>query len=604
MLLSKQKAWLASFRKSVLYAFITLIITLIITISITLFGIITYTNESTKDNSRRIFESSLWCALQLQIQSYRLLDYLINLDESTFPLKGEAFFEYDLLMSRIDLLREGEIGSLIRNFEEGRIVKHLNLINGELELLSFHISKLEQNDLSYLTSIIERIQRLQPKIDEFVSLVNKGSTDYINKEHKGFEQSLSAIQFLSMALLICLLLLSFFTVKALIELQKALKDGNKLKAGMQAVHEDKANMLAFIHQELRSPINAILGIAQTVKNAPSARSSTELSKHIEEAGDQLLQNIEMFSDLTQIETDGFSLLHTTDNLQKHVEACLTQFESQMTRKGLQGIVYIDPLLPKDITIDFNRFKKIIISLLQNALIHTPSGSISVQVRPSILAIPLMTTPPVSTQETRMLQIAVKDTGLGMPGLLQDNLRMSPLLPQDDESILRRIGLNLALCHKLVKFMNGEIHFYNAPQKGCEFWVDVPYYVERDDTQIDKPEKASNHQSCANKHVLIIEEDSHLAKVLSNQLATLDIKVTLFREGNIPSKEKLDAIILGNSTWLERNGFDMMEQWKKQGTPILSYSTDAIKQYGLHITPLSFPLLQSQIEKIVTQRFKQ
>jgi len=49
---------------------------------------------------------------------------------------------------------------------------------------------------------------------------------------------------------------------------------------------------------------------------------------------------------------------------------------------------------------------------------------------------------------------------------------------------------------------------------------------------------------------------------------------------------------------------MMEQWKKQGTPILSYSTDAIKQYGLHITPLSFPLLQSQIEKIVTQRFKQ
>ncbi len=599
MLLPKQKAWLSSFRKTVLYAFITLIIT----ISISLFGIITYTNGSAKDNSRRAFESSLWCALQLQIQSYRLLDYLIELDESAFPLEGDAFFEYDLLMSRVDLLREGEIGSLIRNFEEGRVVKHLNLINGELELLSFNISKLEQGDTSYLTNIIERIQRLQPKIDEFVSLVNKGSTEYIDKDHKNFEHSLSAIQVLSMALLICLLLLSFFTVKALIELQKSLKETNKLKAGMQAVHEDKANMLSFIHQELRSPIHAILGIAQTVKNTPSAQSSTELSEHIEEAGDQLLQSIEMFSDLAQIETNRFSLLHTTDNLQKHVEACLTQFESQMARKGLQSIVYIDPLLPKDITIDFNRFKEIIISLLQNALTHTPSGSISVQIRPSILAIPLMTTPPASTQETRMLQIAVKDTGLGMSEQLQENLRMNPMLPQDEESILRRIGLNLTLCNKLVKYMNGEIHFYNTPKKGCEFWVDIPYYVERDVSQIDKPKKEPSHQPCVNRHVFLIEEDSHLAKVLSNQLATLGLKVTLFKEGSSPSKEKPDAIILGNSTCLERDGFDMMEQRKKQGIPILSYSINAVKQGEQYITPLSFPLLQSQIEKKITQLFK-
>ncbi|MEO9274625.1 ATP-binding protein [Marinomonas sp. 5E14-1] len=599
MLLPKQKAWLSNFRKTVLYAFITLIIT----ISVSLFGIITYTSSSAKDNSRKTFESSLWCALQLQIQSYRLLDYLVELDESAFPLKGDAFFEYDLLMSRIDLLREGEIGSLIRNFEKGRVVKQLNLINGELELLSFNISKLEQGDISYLTNIIERIQRLQPKIDEFVSLVNKGSTEYINKGRKDFEHSLNAIQFLSMVLLICLLLLSFFTVKALIKLQKSLRETNELKTGMQAIHEDKANMLSFIHQELRSPIHAIQGIAQTVKNTPSAQSSSELSEHIEEAGDQLLQSIEMFSDLAQIETDRFSLLHITDNLQKHVEACLMQFESQMARKGLQSIAYIDPLLPKDITIDFNRFKEIIISLLQNTLIHTPSGSISVQIRPSILAIPLMTTPPASTQETRMLQIAVKDTGLGMPDQLQENLRMNPLLPQNEESILRRIGLNLALCNKLVKCMNGEIHFYNTPKKGCEFWVDIPYYVERDATQIDKPKKAPSHQPYANRHVLLIEEDSHLAKVLSNQLATFGLKATLFKEGSNPSKEKLDAVILGNSTWLERDGLDMMEQWKKQGTPILSYSIDAVKQDEQHITQLSFPLLQSQIEKRITQLFK-
>jgi signal transduction histidine kinase len=598
--LFRKKAWLSSVRKWFVYAFISLIIT----ISVALFGIITYTNESTKDNSRRVFESSLWAALQLQIQTYRFIAYLTELDDSDYPLNGEAFFEYDLVMSRVDLLRRGEIGALIRYFEEGRTIKQLNLINGELELLSFNVSRLEERDLSYRLNLIERIERLQPQINELVALVNKGSTAYINTKHKSLQKSLSSIQFLSITLLICLLFLSFFTIKVLVTLQMLLKDNKVMKTGIQAVNDNKANMLSFIHQELRSPINAILSVAKTLNNTSPMRPSIELSKHIEESGYQLLKSIEMLSDFTHIEANRLTLTPTTDNLQTRVEACLMALEQQMSRKDLQSIVYTDPKLPKDVILDFNRFNEIITCLLQNSISHTASGSISVQVRPSTLGVPLANISTTPTQEARMLQIAVKDTGFGMPNQLQKNLRMTPLLPKDeDESLLRKIGLNLAVCYKLVDLMNGEIHFYNTPQEGCEFWVDIPFHVSRHNHSINNDAielELSKHE--LKKNVLLIETDSHLIKIITQQLTCLSINCKIFKEGSTHWDDKYDAIIVGNSLWFERDGLDMMRQWNKKGCPILSYHKKAIEHVELQVTPLTFPLLQSQLDTIMAHLF--
>lgn len=142
---SKGLNWLSRFKQWMLYAFVLLIIL----ITVTLFGIITYTSDSARDNSRRVFESSLWNALQLQVQTYRFLNYLISLEAKPSQVNGSAFAEYDLLMSRVDLLRDGDVGTLVREFEGGRTTRLLNIINGELELLSFHVSKIEDGDLSY-----------------------------------------------------------------------------------------------------------------------------------------------------------------------------------------------------------------------------------------------------------------------------------------------------------------------------------------------------------------------------------------------------------------------------------------------------------------------
>ncbi|PJE55178.1 MULTISPECIES: sensor histidine kinase [unclassified Marinomonas] len=592
--LFKGNTWLSKFKLWVLYGFIAFIIA----ITIAVFGIITYTSDSSKNNSRRVFESSLWNTLQLQIQSYRFLNYLIALEDSDYPLNGNAFFEYDLLMSRVDLLRQGDVGSLIRTFEGGRTTRLLNIINGELELLSFNLSKIENGDTSYLPDLIERIQRIEDQINEFVTLVNKGSNEFISNQHRTLQKNLDDIQLLSMALLACLLCLCFFTVKGLTELKNVIRRNKDLKLGIQTINEDKANLLSFVNQEIRSPINAILGTAKTLNCTTSKNDIKVLSKHIDESGHQLLQTIEMLSDLALIDAKQLTLNPTIEYLQNSVEDCLAIFEPQMARKNLQSILYIDPLLPKDISLDFIRTKEIIVALLQNAITHTPSGSISLQIRPSALSAPQMPLA-TDTKEIRVLQIALRDTGLGMPNELQQNLRVNPYLPMQKEGPLpSKVGLSLALCHKLVYLMQGEMHFSCAPQKGCEFWVDIPFYVPNDCPST----KQLNFQCPDQTQALIIETDIHLAKIISLQLAAFNIDAVISKDGSLQEYKNYDMVILGNTPRFERDGYDALQQWKTKSCPILGYHPQAVNNSEYPIMPLQFPLTQTQLEPLIASLF--
>lgn len=595
MRLFPKKMWLPIFKQWVMYGFILFIIT----VALAIFSIITYTSDSSKNNSRRVFESSLWNALQLQLQSYRFLNYLIELDQQAASLNGEAFFKYDVLMSRVDLLRKGEIGELIRNFEGGRTTRLLNIINAEMELLSFQLSKIEAGDYSYLPALIERIKNIDTQVNEFVTLVNKGSNEYISDQHKTLQKSLDNIQLLSMILLACLIGLGLFTIKGLVQLKRVFRLNSNLNDSIQDIHEDKARMLTFINQETRPPINAIMGIASTLKSDESQKNTRNLAKHIEESGSQLLQIIEMLSDLALIDAKKLILTPTTEPLKSSIEDCLNLFESQMARKNLQSIVYIDPNLPALVCLDMIRTKEIIVALLQNAINHTPTGSISLQVRPSSSGAPVIPLP-AGTKEVSVMQIALRDTGQGMADELQQSLRINPTLPMQQEGPLpSKVGLNLALCHKLVYLMKGEMHFSCAPQKGCEFWVDIPFYVS--DTN-PKVEQHKPQQCPDNTQALLIETDAQLAKVISLQLATMNISVVVSKEGNMQDNKHCNLVILGNTANFERDGHDALQQWKNRFCPVMSYHPLAINCPDFKVRPLHFPLTQSQFEAHIAVLF--
>ncbi|OUR77246.1 hypothetical protein A9Q77_03475, partial [Marinomonas sp. 42_23_T18] len=135
-------------------------------------------NSNSTKHVRTTYESSIWSSLQLQVQSYRFVDYLKRLDRNNPPTSGDVLFYYDLLMSRIDLLKVGSVGNRIHYYGDGRSIRILNYISAELELLQPSIMQIENNDLSSLNRIINKLHTLEPQINKFVSLVNQSSRAY------------------------------------------------------------------------------------------------------------------------------------------------------------------------------------------------------------------------------------------------------------------------------------------------------------------------------------------------------------------------------------------------------------------------------------------
>ena len=99
--------------------------------SLLTFLLIPLADSSARLNARQVFDSSRWHSLQLQLQTYRLMDYLSGITERDLPLQGNAYFQYDLVLSRVDLLRKGDLGRHIRSFANGRATRLLNIIAGD-----------------------------------------------------------------------------------------------------------------------------------------------------------------------------------------------------------------------------------------------------------------------------------------------------------------------------------------------------------------------------------------------------------------------------------------------------------------------------------------
>lgn len=570
------------------------LLSLIVTITLFASSIILYSYNGNQATKQRIYEDSLWNALQFQLQSYRFLNYLVQIDKKDLPLNGAAYTQYDLLMSRVDLLRSGEVGYLIRGLTGGRTVRLLNIITGELELISLNLSKIEEGDLSYLKDMTTRLKQLDNQVNEFTILVSKGTNLYIARQRRALGENLENVRILMMCFLASLLALCCCIAKGFSVFKINQRNNNQLLIDIQNIHEEKAKILTLVAQEARPQIQALLGVPC---------DNTESSNSIKESANELLHTINMFTDLALIDIKKLSLDITTESLQKNLDDYVQIFSSKLQRKGVTLVSYIDPALPDVIGLDFKRLKEIILELLLNAIKHTPEGSISINVRPSSLT---PTQQPLKNLENRrigMLQIAIKDTGFGLEHAIQDTLRASPTTQDNQPLILQNnIGLGLSLCYRLVHLMRGEIHFSSEATSGTEFWVDIPYEVSQSSP------KNINLYSCPDpKRALIFTTDSHLVNALRLQLSGFNIEANRYLEGPYYDDEDIDLVIIMDSNLISPEIESNIKQWQKNGTFVL-YDHQLTKDiqnkaYAAKAQSLSFPLTQSRLNGLIMDAFK-
>jgi len=225
----------------------------------------------------------------------------------------------------------------------------------------------------------------------------------------------------------------------------------------------KSEFLSRMSHEMRTPMNAIIGMASIGKALQEADKKDDSFKKIEDASAHLLSLINDILDMSLIEEDKLELVNDEfrfDQTLQQVSEIIRMFAAE---KELDFTIDISDDLPERIISDERRLTQVIVNLLSNAVKFTPNkGSVSLSVRKT-----------GETDGVCVIQFAVRDTGIGI-AKEQQGLLFIPF-EQVDGGNSRKYGgsgLGLAISKKIIEMMNGRIWVDSAVDQGSTFTFEV------------------------------------------------------------------------------------------------------------------------------------
>jgi signal transduction histidine kinase len=224
----------------------------------------------------------------------------------------------------------------------------------------------------------------------------------------------------------------------------------------------KSQLLASFGHDLRSPLGAIIGYAEMLKDGsfgPMSENQEKASSEILDGANQLLSFINNLVGQAQIETGKIVLREYPFDVDEVVGPLLSTLNFHAYKKGLTLVEYIDPALPKKLVGDQFWLRQIVMNLVHNAVKFTEQGSVTVR---------------FIRREERHWAIQVIDTGVGIP--LEAQKRVFEAFEQVnsmENSKQSGFGLGLSIVAKLTSIMNGKIELKSEAGKGCTFTVVLP-----------------------------------------------------------------------------------------------------------------------------------
>lgn len=307
----------------------------------------------------------------------------------------------------------------------------------------------------------------------------------------------------------------------------------------QQAYRVKDEFLANISHELRTPMTAILGYADVLRdhhrNCPtSSQEHTQAVDVILRNGRYLLELVNDLLDLAKIEAGQFSIHSEACNPEQIVEHVATSLRVRAAEKHLSLTTTHHTLLPRQILSSPIRLQQILANLVVNAIKFTDHGCVSIE------------TSLTKLNDTQQIVFKVSDTGIGISNEDLANI-FEPFIQA--KSVQNRpnsgTGLGLAISQKLAQLLGGEITVTSRIGEGSTFTLTLPVHIpvtpfgladthetHRDDSATDNtaPAEHAGTPKTVSGRILLAEDGPDNQKLLSYFLQQAGVTLTIVENG--------------------------------------------------------------------------
>ncbi|MGA2062590.1 MAG: response regulator, partial [Thermoguttaceae bacterium] len=299
------------------------------------------------------------------------------------------------------------------------------------------------------------------------------------------------------------------------------------KAAAEAANEAKSRFLANISHELRTSMNAILGMVDLASQEATDPAARDFLQTARQSADLLLALLNDLLDCAKIESGKLDLESVPFSLHRILDQSTQVLTVRANEKGLVFSCRMPAGTPDALVGDQVRLRQILFNLAGNAIKFTERGKVEMSVRviglPSTfgrgaggegrrdIASPVGGSPHPSplpeVEETVVLEFAVRDTGIGISSSHMEHI-FQPFA-QADASTTRRFGgtgLGLSICSSLVALMGGRIWAKSELGQGSTFYFTVRLPLAKELPPEPEPTAILSAVKASTLRILLVEDN--------------------------------------------------------------------------------------------------
>lgn len=246
-------------------------------------------------------------------------------------------------------------------------------------------------------------------------------------------------------------------------LAKANDEADSKRRHAESLAKTKADFIAVMSHEVRTPLNGVLGMAETLARSNLDEDQKQQVSTIVDSGHLLLKIASNILDLSMNETGHLQLENAAVDLDNMIDAGLNLWRKRAEEKGLKFLVERADNVPRLIASDSTRLRQVLFNLIENAIKFTKDGEVALHILRENKA-----------PESDMLRFLVSDTGIGIEPshhkkIFERFYKVESKATRNSDGA----GLGLAIVQELVELMGGQITLQSMPNEGSIFAFTIP-----------------------------------------------------------------------------------------------------------------------------------